>query len=108
MVSFEDDDWSDEEVKVIQSIPHVKTPYGIVEFWVHDKKLLKTCFEDWKIAYDCLTDPESSDEETKFTRYVETLKNPKHGMDGFIGGIFRFISFHFCFVLETQLNVINA
>ena len=70
---------------------------------------LKKVFEDWKIAYDCLTDPESSsDEEKKLTRYINTLANPTYGMDGFIGGIFRFISFHFCFVLETQLNVINA
>ena len=53
---------------------------------------LKKVFEDWKIAYDCLTDPESSsDEEKKLTRYINTLANPRYGMDGFIGGIFRFI-----------------
>ena len=76
---------------------------------IHDMKLLKTCFEDWKIAYDCLTDPESSDEETKFRRYVETLKNPRHGMDGFIGGSIRFVSFHlFCFNFEIAVNVINT
>ena len=91
--------------------------YGSCEFYnswvlvdVKNLTITKEVFEDWKIAYDCLTDPESSsDEEKKLTRYINTLANPRYGMDGFIGGIFRFISFHFCFVLETQLiSVINA
>ena len=77
---------------------------------IHDEKLKKTCFEHWQIAYDCITDPESStDEETKFTRYIETLKNPRHGMDGFIGGSIRFVSFHlFCFNFEIAVNVIKT
>ena len=101
----EKEDEEKEKIEIEEEDDDVKFVTAALE---HDKKLLKTCFEDWKIAYDVCTDPESSDEEKKLTRYINTLANPTYGMDGFIGGIFRFISFHFCFVLETQLNVINA
>ena len=36
---FEDDDWSDGEVKVIQGVKHWKTPYGIVEASNDDEML---------------------------------------------------------------------
>ena len=72
------------------------------------KRLLNMCFQDWKIAYDCPTDDETETEMQKVARYVNTLKNPYHGMDGFIGGSICFVSFHFILFLCCFGNAIKC